>query len=121
MTDAEHECNTEDGKHTFDLNLEYELAEDEDGRIHPTAIMVRSHMHNVPQGVIAETMVTVAHKIMSEHMAHDSFAHIGDHEVAHHVAAVAASALLTEVLRRAPEALHAEVQVPDDISELMGD
>lgn len=118
MHDYDEPCNEDEGGHTFDLSLGFDLGET-DGRVHPVSITVRTHIHNVPAMVVCETLVTIAHKMLSEHMAHDNFSHVEDHSVAHLMGSAAATALLSEVLKRAPEALHAEVVVPDDISELM--
>lgn len=117
----EHECDETEDDHTFSLHLGFELQTLDDGRVGPAAVAIRSHMHNVPPMVVAETLVVVAHKILSDHMAHENFGHIEEHQIAHVMGSAAAQALLREVLQRAPGALHEQITVPDDISELLGD
>lgn len=114
-------CGEGEDDHTFSLRLEFELQEEEDGRVSPSTIAIHSHIHNCPSEAVAETLVIVAHKMLSDAMAHNAFENVADHSIAHRMGQAAASAMLAEVLRRAPEALSMEVQVPDDISELTGD
>ncbi len=120
MMDDDDRCGSGDDDHEVLVKIEFDPHEDPDGTFHPGQATIHSHVHNVPPEVAAQTMVVVAHKILSDHMAHTTFEHMVDHTMAHAMAAAAASAMLAETVKQIPE--HAEMVplvVPDDISSLI--
>jgi hypothetical protein len=120
MMDEEDRCGSGDDDHEVLVKVEFDVTVDADGELHPGQAVIHSHVHNVPPTVAAQTLVVVAHKILSDHMAHDTFAHIEDHALAHTMAEGAASAVLLETARNIPgKAEMVPVVVPDDISSLI--
>ena len=122
MEEHTEDCAENDGKHEVNIGIEFELIEDEDGDFEPRAAAVRTHVHNVPLEAAAQTLVIVAHKMLSDHMAHTTFESCPNHELSHAMGRAAAAAFLIEAIKHAPTGEDViSTIIPNDISELLGD
>lgn len=120
MSDADDTCGEGDDDHTVFVKIEYDITEDEEGRVNANSAAIRSHIHNVPAQVAAGTLILAAHKILSDHMAHTTFEDIADHGLAHAMAHAAAVAFIVQGTKEIPMDLEAiSIDVPDDISALL--
>lgn len=122
MTD-EDECEHDDDQHEVTIGIEYELVEgEEEGTVDARAAAIQTHIHNVPVEIAAQTLVIIAHKLLSDHMAHTLFESCPNHEIAHAMGRAAAAVLLGEAVKNmpSPENMISTI-IPDDISELLGD
>lgn len=119
MTDAD-QCGEGEDDHKVFVSVEYDIAESEEGKIEASAAVTRTHLHNVPPEVAAGTLMLVAHKILSDHMAHSTFEDVPNHGLAHAMAHAAAIAYLVEGVKNLPMDTGAfAIEVPDDISALL--
>lgn len=120
---ADHdECAENDGLHEVDIHVEFDVVEDEDGDPEPRAAAVRTHIHNVPIEAATQTLVMVAQKMLSDHMAHAIFGTCPSHELAHAMGRAAATAFLIEAIKNTPSGGDVvSTIIPDDISELLGE
>jgi hypothetical protein len=115
------ECGGDDEVHEVLIKVEFEVVEDEDGHVHPVAASISSHVHNVPLEVAAATLTLVATKILSDHMAHETFGTFGETDLAYRLSSAAAKEFLIDAIRKVPDDLDIiSTTVPDDISELLG-
>jgi hypothetical protein len=116
------ECEHDDDVHEVTIGIEYELVEgDEEGTVDARAAAIHSHVHNVPPEIAAQTLVIVAHKMLSDYMAHTTFESVPNHEIAHAMAHAAAAVLLIESIKSMPPENMISTIIPDDISELLGE
>lgn len=118
----DEDCVENDGKFEVSIGIEFEMVTDEDGDLVPRAAAVRTHVHNVPLEAATRTLVMVAQKMLSDHMAHTLFEGCPSHELAHAMARAAATAYLTDAIKNTPFGGDVvSTIIPDDISELFGD
>ena len=121
MTD-EDECGRDEDVHEVTLSIEFELREDDDGSFEPMAAAIHTHIHNVPVEAAAQTLVIIAHKMLSEHMAHTTFESCPSHELSHAMGRAAAEAFLLAAMKNGPKDEDViTTTIPDDISELLGE
>lgn len=120
MTDDK--CGATNDDHQVLIKVEYDVKDDGDGGLEPSAASIHSHVHNVPTEVAAQTLVIIAVKMLADHMAHDMFEGMSDHTAAHAMGTAASKAFLTAVLHHLPDSFDLlSVAVPDDLSELLGE
>jgi hypothetical protein len=116
---SDDQCGRDENAHEVIVNVEFTIEEHGDV-IKPQLAVIHSHVHNVPHELAASTLLTVAHKLLADHMAHDTFESVSNHSLAHAMGRASAAAYLIEALKTMPDEDSAvSAYVPDDISSLL--
>lgn len=128
MTDDEQEphhdghfkCDRDDTGHSFQAEIEFHLEDgDEDDGV-PSAAAIHTHVHNVPTEIVVQTLVMMAHKMMSDHLAHGAFGGSPNHLIAHSMGRAAAGAYLMNMVQNVPsDDSFMNIDIPDDASALL--
>jgi hypothetical protein len=125
MTDEPHDgghftCNKDDEAHSFQLEIDFHIDEADADQMIPSAAAIHTHVHNVPTEIVVQTLIIMAHRMMSDHLAHGVFGGAPNHIIAHSMASAAAGAYLTNMVNNVPDENSLEqVSIPDDASSLL--
>jgi hypothetical protein len=116
MENEEHVCPDEDGARELLVKCEFGPNTSEGSA---EGVSIQTHVHNVTPDMAATALLVVAHKIVSDHLAHTTFEACPSHELAHTMASAAAEAYLIDAIRNARKQNLEEVIIPDDVSSLL--
>jgi len=113
-------CPLGEDAHEVVVNIEFDLEDTADGeRVSVKSASIRSHIHQVPHEVAAQSLILIAVRMLVEHLAHDAFAGFENDELAHAMARASATAYAMEMLKNLPNSIEVVASIPDDISELL--
>ena len=116
MENEEHVCPDEGGARELLVKCEF----GPDGESGSTdGVSISTHVHNVTPDMAATALLVVAHKIVSDHLAHTTFDACPSHDLAHAMASAAAEAYLIDAIKGARKQNLEEVIIPDDASSLL--
>jgi len=114
-------CTAGDDERRYQLEVEFDYGEGDEPTVGlPALASIHTHLHNVSQDAVAQTLIILAHSMVAEHLAHKAFKDCPSPALAHIMGKAAASAYLKEMIDNVPKAVQVEsTTVPNDISELL--
>jgi hypothetical protein len=116
------DCDAGAEDHRVTIRIDFVLDVDEDGDATPRAAAINTHIHGVPPMLAAQTLMLIAQRTVVQYLAHEVFEGCGDEEIQHAMAEASAPVYMKKLIDRMPDvAEEYTVQVPDDLSELLGD
>jgi hypothetical protein len=114
------DCQATDEVSKFQVEVEYIYTDKDDPDGMPHAATIHTHNHRVSRQVVAQTLVILAHNMLSEHLAHSTFEGCPSPALAHAMGEAAATPYLKEMIDNVPTGVDVHsIDVPDDVSELM--
>jgi hypothetical protein len=118
------DCHASAEDHKFLLEVDYQYTDpdapkDGDDAL-PGSASVQTHMHNINNQTVVQTLVLLAHNMLTDHMAHTTFKGTGNRHLAHAMAHAAATAYMAELIAEMPDQVDiVSTHIPNDISSLL--